>query len=89
MKYYRQALPVGSHDTDDAFTIYFEDLSSREYVDASGAPIDVSSLSPSVQNNIAEWEDAFEDGFNEFDGIYERSVGVDGSMIRRRAWRAE
>lgn len=86
MKYYRTAIPAGARNLDVTFQIYFEDLNSREYVDKNGNSIDINSLSIEDQNAIAKWEDAFEDGLNEFDGMYEYSKSCDGSMLRRRAW---
>lgn len=88
MKYYRKAIPTGCTMMEDAIDIYFEDLSGRELVDLDGNPIDVSALPVEQQNAIADWEDDFEDGFNEFDGEYEISKGY-GMMLRRRAWRVE
>lgn len=88
MKYYRKAIPTGCTKLEDAIDIYFEDLSSRELVDLDGNPIDVSALPVEQKNAIADWEDDFEDGLNEFDGEYEINRGYT-MMLRRRAWRAE
>lgn len=88
MKYYRKAIPTGCTKMEDAIDIFFEDPSSRELVDLDGNPIDVSSLPVEQKNAIADWEDDFEDGLNEFDGEYEISRGYT-MMLRRRAWRVE
>ena len=87
MKYYRDAIPAGSRTLDYTFRIFFDETCVREYVDKDGCPIDVSALPVNIQNEIAKWEDAFEDGLNEFDETYEFWVQYDGSMLRRRAWR--
>ena len=89
MKYYRKALPVGSGNLDEAFTICFDETCVREFVDKDGNPINVASLPVNVQNSIAEWEDAFEDGYNQFDGTFEFWPQYDGSMLRRRAWKVD
>ena len=89
MKHYRTAIPAGSRTLDVTFQIWFEDLNPREYVDKDGNPIDVNSLSVDDQNALANWEDDFEDGLNEYDGTYEFSVAYDGSMLRRRAWKVD
>lgn len=88
-KYYRDAIPAGARTLDHCFRIWFDETCAREYVDKNGAPIDVSALPVEVQSSMAAWEDAFEDGLNEFDGAYEFWPQYDGSMLRRRAWRVE
>lgn len=89
MKHYRTAYIAGTTSDQNTVRIWFKDLNSREYVDKNGNPIDISALPIEDQNAIARWEDDFEDGYNEFDGVYEFSKSYTGNMLRRRAWKVE